>query len=181
MWYKKKTIYKSDFWNHSSSNKLLPEHSIPVWDKVWRAEDICRVEGNSQFTTRDFTKLHWGRNEKCYPLNKHTVSIPRDISCWRTDHIHCISDFISQKFLWKVPQKELADQDLSFCPSSDFIFFPSCKRNRRGHFYCQPVNQNCSCSYTGGHPWECSRSGWMGHWATWFSVRYPWPWQGTWN
>lgn len=139
---KKKAIYKPDFWNHSSSNQLQPEHSCPGWGKPQRAEDICRVEGNSQFIPRHFTKLHLGRKEKCYPVSKHIVSIPRDISCWRTDHTHCISYFTSQKLPWKVPEKELADQDLSFYPCSDFIFFffPSWKRNKLGHLLCQQVH-----------------------------------------
>ncbi|KFU98841.1 U5 small nuclear ribonucleoprotein 200 kDa helicase, partial [Tauraco erythrolophus] len=28
------------------------------------------------------------------------------------------------------------------------------------------------------HPWQCSRPGWMGLWATWCSGRCPCPWQG---
>lgn len=64
MLYKKETTYKPDFWNHSSSNKLLPELFCPVWGKLQRAGDICRVEGNSQFITRDVTNLHLGRKEK---------------------------------------------------------------------------------------------------------------------
>ena len=31
------------------------------------------------------------------------------------------------------------------------------------------------------HPWQCSRPGWMGLWATWSSGRCPCPWQGGWN
>ena len=30
-------------------------------------------------------------------------------------------------------------------------------------------------------PWQCSRPGWMGLWATWSSGRCPCPWQGAWN
>jgi len=29
--------------------------------------------------------------------------------------------------------------------------------------------------------WKCSRSGWMGLWATWSGGRCPCPWQGGWN
>ena len=30
-------------------------------------------------------------------------------------------------------------------------------------------------------PWQCSRPGWMGLWATWSGGRCPCPWQGGWN
>ena len=30
-------------------------------------------------------------------------------------------------------------------------------------------------------PWQCSRPGWMGLWATLSSGRCPWSWQGWWN
>jgi len=30
-------------------------------------------------------------------------------------------------------------------------------------------------------PWQCSRPGWMGLWATWSTGRCPCPWQGGWN
>jgi len=30
-------------------------------------------------------------------------------------------------------------------------------------------------------PWQCSRPGWMGLWATWSSGRCPCWWQGGWN